>query len=350
MAGSKPRSATLRLISELLDVPSPSGREEQLAGVVRKKVTAFGYSPETDGAGNVIVRIPGKRSKAAPMILAAHTDEIAMVITSVNHDGSLCADRSGGLHPWKLGETPVDIIGDQGTVQGVLSFGSTHRPDVKGPGGWRDWRILTGLSTAQLSRKGIRPGSTAAPVRAIRGPFEFGDPKDPLVAAWTFDDRAGVATLIRLLEAIKKQRVKPQYPTIIGFTVHEEGGCHGAKVLADRERPEFFVAVDGCPMPPEAPLTLDGTPGVWSKDTLVHFDQRVIKGLMTAARQAGTRLQPVVYSGAASDASYVYSTGGAPRVATVGIVRENSHGYEVTRVRVFDNLLKTLLQFVKTWK
>ena len=58
MAGSKPRTATLRLISELLDVPSPSGREEQLAGVVRKKVTAFGYSPETDGAGNVIVRIP----------------------------------------------------------------------------------------------------------------------------------------------------------------------------------------------------------------------------------------------------------------------------------------------------
>jgi len=57
----------------------------------------------------------------------------------------------------------------------------------------------------------------------------------------------------------------------------------------------------------------------------------------------------VVYDGAASDASLVYSTGGAQRVACFGHVRENSHGYEVARLSVFDNVFKTLVQFVTTW-
>ena len=51
-----------------------------------------------------------------------------------------------------------------------------------------------------------------------------------------------------------------------------------------------------------------------------------------------------------SDASKAYEVGAADRVATLGQVRENSHGYEVARLSVFDNLLKTLVQFLKTWK
>jgi hypothetical protein len=31
-------------------------------------------------------------------------------------------------------------------------------------------------------------------------------------------------------------------------------------------------------------------------------------------------------------------------------VRENSHGYEVARLSVFENVVKTLVQFVTTWE
>ncbi len=136
-------------------------------------------------------------------------------------------------------------------------------------------------------------------------------------------------------------------PTIVAFTVHEEGGCHGAKVLAQRERPEIFIAVDGCPMPPGSGLELDGRPATWSKDNVTHFDQRLVRALCDAARDAGTEMQTVVYNGAASDASLVYSAGAAERVATIGHVRENSHGYEIARLSVFDNVLKTLVKFLE---
>lgn len=341
----------LSLFSELLDTPSPSGREEGLARVVRSKLDAWAYGHRTDGAGNVLVHIEGQQSTAPLCCFSAHMDEIGMVVTKIEPDGSLHVDRSGGLHPWKLGEGPVEILGDHDSVLGILSMGSTHSTDANDKAiTWERVRILTGLTPQQLQTAGVRPGSTAVPARQVRGPFVFGDPADPLVGAWTFDDRMGVVALLMLLETLKREQLQPRYPTLVAFTVHEEGGGHGAKVVAQSERPEIFIAVDGCPMPIGTPLTLDGRPGIWSKDARTHFDQRLLQALCQAALQAGTELQPVVYDSAASDASLVYTMGGAQRTATFGHVRENSHGFEVSRLSVFANVIRTLVQFVTTWE
>ena len=71
--------------------------------------------------------------------------------------------------------------------------------------------------------------------------------------------------------------------------------------------------------------------------------------LASTAQAAGTDLQPVAYEQAASDASLVYAVGATQRIACFGHVRENSHGYEVARLAVFDNVLKTLVAFVTRW-
>jgi putative aminopeptidase FrvX len=341
----------LVLFTTLLAAPSPSGREERVAALVREQLDAWGYRHRTDGAGNVIVQLEGRQPDAPLCCFAAHMDEIGFVVTRIEGDGSLRVDRSGGLYPWKLGEGPVVIVGDRETVVGVLSMGSTHTASASERTiAWGDVKVLTGLSPEKLGDAGVRPGSTGVPTREGRGPVVFGDEADPLVAAWTFDDRMGVVALLRLLEAMKRESVMPYRPTVVAFTAHEESGGHGAKVLAQALRPEVFIAIDGCPIPPEVPLDLDGRPGIWSKDRLAHYDQRLVRALRQAAEAAGTALQPAAYSSAASDASLVYSVGGAARVACLGHVRENSHGYEVARLSVFDNLLRTLLQFVAQWE
>jgi putative aminopeptidase FrvX len=275
-----------------------------------------------------------------------------MVVTKIEPDGSLRVARSGGLYPWKLGEGPVEIVGDgDQTVTGVFSMGSTHSAQAGSKAvSWDDVCILTGLSPAQLKATGVRPGSTAVPIREARGPVVFGDPSDPLVGAWTFDDRMGCVALLRMLAIIAQEGIVPHQPTLVAFTVHEEGGGQGAKALAQTEKPEVFIAIDGCPMPPEAPLALDGRPGIWSKDRLTHYDQRLVKAFCQAALEAGTELQPVVFTSAFSDAGAVYAVGAAHRVACLGQVRENSHGYEVARLSVFENLIKTLVQFISTYQ
>ena len=339
----------LTLFSELLTVASPSGWEMALASLIRAKLEGWGYAPEVDGAGNVFVRLDGRAPDGPLVCYAAHMDEIGLVVHRIEPDGTLRVDRLGGLHAWKLGETPVDILGDVRTVTGIVSMGAGHGADNGKAINWSDVRVITGLSPAQLAEAGVRPGSPAAPVRAGRGPVVFGDPSDPLVAAWTFDDRMGVVTLLRLLETLRSDQIQPALPTIVAFTVQEEVGGMGAKVLAHRLQPEVFVSVDGCPIPPDSPLLLDGRPGIWTHDRLAPYDPRLIRDLSAAARAAGTALQPVAYATNASDASMVFAAGGAPRIACFGQVRENSHGYEVARLAVFDNMLRTLLQFVVEW-
>jgi putative aminopeptidase FrvX len=348
---------TLQLVNELLDVPAPSGGEGRLAEVVRAHVTRMGYRPETDPAGNISVRV-GAETDGAPLVLAAHMDEIAMVVhrlDDVDDDADGDSDivlrvrPSGGLHPAKIGEGPVEILGTEATLTGVLSMGSAHTAGNKPPGQtWDDLTVLTGRTRTQLAEAGVGVGTALVPVRAMRGPFLLGDPADPLAAAWTFDDRAGVATLLRLLERLRTDaETTPARPLVIAFTVDEEVGCQGAKVLCRRVQPEIFVAIDGCPMPPDSGLKLDGRPGVWSKDRLVQYDRALVATLCACAEQAGTALQVAVYAHAASDASAVYDAGLAPRVAHIGHVRENSHGYEVLRLAVLDHLLETLVAFVK---
>lgn len=339
----------LTLFIKLLSVPAPSGYETQIAAIVRAELDALGYAHTTDGAGNITVRLPGRQTDAPLLCLAAHIDEIGMVVTNVEADGTLRVTRSGGLYPWKQGEGPVEILGDHGSIRGILSMGSTHTATGNKAIEWSDVRILTGLSSAELSAAGIRPGSAGVPVREVCGPVLLGT-SDPLVAAWTFDDRMGVVALLRLLAILRATDQQPQRPTVVAFTVGEEVGGLGAKVVAAREQAETFIAIDGCPMPPGAPLKLDGRPGIWAKDRLAPYDQALVRDLCAAAQAAGTELQPVVFDNAASDASLVFAAGLAQRIACFGHVRENSHGYEVARLAVFENVVKTLVQFVTTWE
>lgn len=331
----------LDLLTEMLAVPAPSGREEGMADLVRRHLDAMGYAHETDGAGNVLVRMEGRNPDAPLGIFAAHMDEIALVVTRIEQDGTLRAQRSGGLYPYKIGERPIRILGDAGNITTVISFGSGHGGSPVTD--WKDVRLLTGLSVEQLREAGIRPGSTGVPLPEGRGPIVFGDPSAPMMGAWTFDDRAGVAVQLQLLAKLKESGGKPPFPAIFAFTVHEEGGCHGAKVLANREKPEIFIAIDGCPWNAEMGISVDDRPVAWSKDQLAHYNQKLIGSLSLAAGNAGSELQTAVISVGYSDASAVYQNGGAARVGIIGHSRHNSHGFEVARLAVFSNVLNTLV-------
>ncbi|MFC2095973.1 M20/M25/M40 family metallo-hydrolase [Candidatus Bipolaricaulota bacterium] len=315
-----------------------------MAACLASKLQAMGFEPELDLAGNVFIRIAGEASERPTICFAAHMDEIGMTVTQVHSDGSLRVERLGGLFSWKIGETAVTIIGDGAEVTGMLSMGSGHSRKVVDAGpSWESAKIITGLSPEALTEHGIRIGAPVVPAREVRGPFVFGDEGAPWVGAWTFDNRLAIVSCLQALQKLKEQAIQPHSPLIIAFTVEEEIGCLGAKVLAQRERPEVFIAVDGSPLVPECPIALDGRPGIRSRDRVATYDQGLLREICHISLAAGVELQPVVYSGAASDASFVYSIGSSPRVACLGYVRDSSHGFEVAPLRTFDTLTTTLV-------
>ncbi|MCK5246722.1 hypothetical protein KAR02_07475, partial [Candidatus Bipolaricaulota bacterium] len=180
----------LKLFSELLDIPCPSGHEDRMAKFLTSKLETMGFKPEMDAAGNVILRLEGQSPERPTICYAAHMDEIGMTVTQILSDGSLRVERLGGLIPWKIGETAVSIIGDGNEVPGMLSLGSGHsRKIVEAGASWESAKILTGLSPEALAERGIRIGAAVVPVREVRGPFVFGSEAFPWVGAWTFDNR-----------------------------------------------------------------------------------------------------------------------------------------------------------------
>ena len=347
--GPELNNPILDRFKSLLYTPSPSSRERDLADVICGQINEIGYSSSRDPGGNVLVKVAGQESELPLWCYAAHMDEIAMVVTNVPEDGKLKVTRSGGLYPWKLGETPVEVVGDHGHVLGMFSMGSTHTPEAADKTiSWEDVWIETGLTTDELREAGIRPGSLAVPHASHRGPVVFGSPGQELAASWTFDDRLGCALQLEVLAQLKATQEQPRHPTVFAFTHHEEGGGHGAKNVARALHPEAFIAIDGAPIPPDTPLVMDDRPATWSKDALAHYDHELLKEIIAAGREVAVEVQSVVYARAASDASMVHSTGHADRALAFGCVRGNSHGYEMLRVGVLENTFKTLYRFVTT--
>jgi putative aminopeptidase FrvX len=335
--------AGLKLFSQLLDVPSPSGHEDRMAALLMSKLQEMNFSPELDASGNVLVRIDGRSSDRPTICYAAHMDEIGMTVTQILADGTLKVNRLGGLFPWKIGETAVTILGEGPEVTGMLSLGSGHSRAVVDAGpSWESARVLTGLSPQDLARRGIHVGAAVVPVREVRGPFLLGDESSPWVGAWTFDNRLAIVACLQALQILTEKGNEPASSLIIAFTVEEEIGCLGAKALAQRERPDLFIAVDGSPLVPECPVALDGRPAIRSRDRLAAYDQGLLREICRISTTVGVELQRVVYDGAASDASSVYSVGACPRVACLGYVRDSSHGFEVAPLRAFDTLTAVL--------
>ncbi len=331
-------------LKKLLAVPSPPGFESAMAALVQSELEEMGYAAEVDPSGNLILRLEGRSPELPKVMLAAHLDEIAVVVRAVHADGTLAVTRSGGMLPYKVGERPFTFLGDRDSITGIISMGSGHAAvDGKGaPQVWSEISVATGLTAEELKRAGVRPGTPGVPIASQRGPVLFGSKGKELLGAWTLDDRAGVIVLLEWLRALKKSGAQPLQPVCVAWTVHEEGGCLGAAALAARERPDIFIAIDGAPWKSGDGYEVDERPVGWSKDALANYDQRLLAHLRKAAETSGTELQHVVIEAGYSDASSVYKTGASPRIALLGHARFNSHGFEVARLSVFPAVVRTL--------
>jgi putative aminopeptidase FrvX len=298
----------------------------------------------------VYVQILGQKESEETCCLAAHIDEIGLMVTKINPDGTLNVERVGGTLTWKFGERPVEIFGEKKTIHGVTAMGSGHATGSTQRLEWKDVVIITGLTPEKLERIGVKPGTLIVPLQSDRGPIFFGEENNPMIAAWTFDDKMGVVALLRLLKAIKTENIIPFVNLIVAFTTTEEIGCFGAKHLAQSLNPTYFIAVDGCPFASESPMELDSRPGIRIRDRTFFYSPSLIKGLSEAAINAGTKLQHLVYTSSGSDAGMAGNVGASPQAACIGHIRKNSHGFEVAYLSVFENLYKTLRTFITSWK
>ncbi|ADL07924.1 Cellulase [Thermosediminibacter oceani DSM 16646] len=212
------------LIKKLTETYGPSGEESKIREVIIDEIKDYVDEIRVDVLGNIIARKAGTGEK---MMLAAHMDEIGVIITNIDDKGFLRFSNIGGVSPFTLiGER---VIFENGTV-GV--FGMEKLDSIKDLK-FNKMFIDIGARSKEEALKKVRLGDKAVYYRSC-------DIIGDCVTAKALDDRAGCAVLIRALQNLKN----PKFDTYFVFTVQEEVGLRGARTSAYGIEPDLAIAVD----------------------------------------------------------------------------------------------------------
>ena len=343
-------NTTYQIFTDLLSVPNPTAREHLVAEKIIGYAKEWGYQPEQDYSGNVVVRVKGNGKSERVVMTSSHMDEIGLVITGINKDGTLRIHKLGGTLPWKIGERPVEILTDKGTtIVGITSFGAGHSQVGRNEVSWDQLVITTGYTPEQLKELGVRVGSVAVPAMNFRGPTVFGHPDDPMIGAWVYDDRMGCAFQLTVLKLLKEKKLQPNCDWTFAFSKQEEVKGNGIKQLTVREQPDVLIAVDGGPFFHGQDVTWEGGPVIFTKDKLADYSLDVILAFQAAAKDAGTELQYTVTDVAYTDASLALQSGGPLQIGYMGYTKGNSHGYELMKYSMLNTYLDLFLSLIKTY-
>lgn len=308
------------LLEKLSNEIGPSGREKAVRALIKAEVTPLADSIEVDSMGNLIAFKAGTGPEPRlKIMLAAHMDEVGLMITEVGKGGTLGFAAVGGLDARLLLAKRV-VIGDE-RVPGVISAPVPHLQK----GGQADkvleiddLAIDIGAADDKAANGKVKVGDYGT--FATRFTVLSDDPAWPTVRGKAFDDRAGCATLIALLAE--------RYPVdLYGvFTVQEEVGLRGARVAAYRLAPDAAFALEGTicddmPRPPEeddvSPVTrLGHGPAVTLMDRSLVSHPGLLRLVQETAAAEGLPIQYKAPGLGGTDAGAIHLAGaGVPAIA-----------------------------------
>ena len=301
----------LRRVSNAVGI---SGFEDDIQALVTAELGASCDETRRDRMGNVIglrraATIPAGAERAPRVALAAHADEIGMMVKYIDPQGFVFFQPVGGLQPMAITSQPVTIHGRE-PVRGVIAPA--------------DEAIQATLTLADLVI------DVGLPREEVVARVEVGDPisfsqelvqlNPGVYLGRNFDDRIGTFCL---LEAMS--RVGPTQVDVYAVsTVQEELGVRGAWPAAHAIEPDIGIALDGSvcrgggvwsdPQARTCDLGL-GT-GIYVYDRLTMPDRRLVGFLASLCEEHGIPFQRNV--GGGTDASALQRTGAGALATTIG--------------------------------
>jgi len=224
------------LLKQLTEAIGVSGAENEIRGLIRDLIADHVDEWWVDGMGNLLAMKKGRGESELRVLVDAHMDEIGLMVTEIDGQGTAKFLKLGGIDDRILLGKVVQV-GSQ-KIPGVIGARPVH---LLRAGEWKkmvkdsDMRIDIGASNKDQAAGKMKPGDRVAFVTPYQ---ELGE----VAIGKTFDNRAGCAALIELL------RGQP-YPFDLyaSFTVQEEVGLRGAYVAANAIKPDVALILECTP-------------------------------------------------------------------------------------------------------
>ncbi len=292
-----------QLIQKLTDTFSPSGYEDAIRKVIRSEIKDFVDEIRIDALGNLIAR---KGKGGTRVMVAAHMDEIGLIVTHVDEKGFVRVAPLGGVFPRNLPGGRVRFInGTQGVIGIDGSVARGELPSLE--------RIFLDVGASDKDSCPVKIGDMAAFERP------FLDLGNRLVAK-SMDDRIGCAVLI---EAMKASKSMPNEVYFV-FTAQEEVGTRGAQTSAYGVDPDLAFAVDvagsgDTPGRRNFEVGLGKGPAVKIRDSSMISDPRVVDWMIRIAEKNKIPYQREILPRGSSDARAMQLVRGGVPVGCVSI-------------------------------
>lgn len=279
------------LIQKLVETTGPSGYEAQIRAVLKAEIEHYVDELYVDPLGNLIARKGQASTEGIKVMLAAHIDEIGIMVTQVDENGFIRFTTLGGVRAYNC------VGGRVRFLNGALGLIAMEPLDdmTKVPS-FEQLYIDLGLSSNKDAP--VKVGDVAAFDRP------FLDLGNRLVAK-SMDDRIGAAVLVEVLRQVKDT----PHQLYFVFSTQEEVGLRGATTAAYAIDPDLGISVDvtGTGDTPRRTkvrmeVSLGKGPAIKVRDGGMLADRRVVDWMVRGAEKLNMPYQLEVLEGGTTDA------------------------------------------------
>lgn len=332
------------LLKKLTEACGGPGQETEVRNLIKEVVTPLVDELYTDAIGNLIT-VKQKSNSGPKVMLAAHMDEVSLMIVNIENSGLLKFSPVGGIDPRVLIAKSV-VIGPK-KVPGVIGSKPIH---LQSPGerskplSMQELFIDIGASTKDQAEQLVDIGDHAYFTTEYA---EFGSDK---IKAKALDDRVGCALLI---ESLKDNYTFPIYGV---FTVQEEVGLRGAGVATHQVEPDLALVLEGTTASdvPEIAEHQHATsvgkgPSLTFMDRSVIPDPKLVAKLMQLAEEHNIPVQYRRNTAGGTDAGKIQATRSGTSVAVLAVPTRYIHSpVSVISKTDYQNALKLVKAFLQS--
>jgi endoglucanase len=346
------RKRSLEFLRTLLNTPSPAGHEAGGQRVWLEYVRGYAEETFSDAYGNCVAVL--NKGGAPRVMLAAHADEIGLVVNYIDKDGFLYVRRLGGVDPIVARAQRVVVHSRNGPVKGVVGNVAPHLtrtekerrvPEIA------DLFLDIGAADRKAAAKLVRVGD---PVTLTQ---EFDMLRGDRVMARALDNRVGTFAVAEALRLLTGATAPLAVEVCAVSNVMEEVGLLGARQIAYSLKPDLALVVDvthatDCPT---VSHPLHGDVRLGRGPTLTHGGcnhPEVVARLEAVARKQKIPLQHEAMSATSgTDTDVIFWTRGGIASALISLPNRYMHSpVEVASLRDLERIPELLAAFVRSVK
>lgn len=272
-------------LEKLSNACGVAGREEEVRNLMKSFLKPYVDEVREDKLGNVIGIKKGKK-EAPKIMLAAHMDEIGLLVKTISKEGFLQFAKIGGIDDRILLAQKVMVYTEKGLLHGIIGSKPPHiqkEEERKKVLAYDELFIDIGAENQEEAKKmGVKIGDP------VGFDIKFAKVGKDTVIGKAFDDRVGCAVMIEAMKSLEKTEC-----TVYAVgTVQEEVGLRGATTAAFGICPDVGIALDvtvAGDVPGvrevEAPIRLRKGPSIEVADMGLITHPKVLRLLVEAAEE-----------------------------------------------------------------